>query len=167
MNTELTCSQVSALMSFYMENKLSSALNQHIQRHLDTCPSCAQKYENFQKIIDKYNNVIDDEYEVQFKQYDEFKLNLSAYVDNELESSENIKIKKVVISNQHARQDLEDLYTLRQHLHSAFEKTKSDVKIDLSRQILASRKTKSSFLTKILSLLRTDMRPWMVASSAE
>jgi anti-sigma factor RsiW len=142
-----------------MEDKLSSALNQYIRQHLETCPACAQKYENFQKIMHKYNNVIDQEFEGQFKQYDDFKKNLSAYVDNELDDNENIKIKKMVIVNPIARQDLEDLYALRQLMQSAFEKTKNDIKIDLSKQILADRNIKPSFLTRISSLLNVENHP--------
>lgn len=72
----------------------------------------------------------------QTRQYEEFKANLSAYVDNELNDDENIKIKKITISNPLARQDLEDIYTFKKILHSSFEKTRNDVKEDYSRYIL-------------------------------
>jgi len=69
-------------------------------------------------------------------QYDEFKTNLSAYVDNELTDEENIKVKKYVISNQKARQDLEKLYNLKKVLYNSFDKAKNEVKDDYSKFIL-------------------------------
>jgi anti-sigma factor RsiW len=131
-----------------MENKLSDKLTQYISRHLELCPACAEKYENFKKIMSKYTNVHkeitqNDEFETQFmtKQYEEFKLNLSAYVDNELDERENIKVKKTAITNPLAKQDLKDAYAFKQLLHSAFEKTKNDAKIDLSKFIISQMYT--------------------------
>ncbi len=154
MQPELSCDQVSALMSFYIENRLSGKLVEHIQRHLDGCPECREKFESLQELFgsfasiksglgDKYKEDFEesekDEFETRFltKQYDEFKLNLSAYVDNELDDSQNIKIKKMAISNPLARQDLEDMFTFKKVLHMSFEKTKNDAKTDFSRQVLS------------------------------
>lgn len=156
---ELSCSQVGALMSFYMENKLSAMLKQYIQRHLETCPACAKKYEDFKNIINKYNNVVDDEIEIEFKQYSEFKKNISAYVDNELDVSENVKIKKMIISNPAARQELENIYTLQRLMHSAFDKTRNDIRFDLSKKILTEREIKPSFLKRIAKLNFFENRP--------
>lgn len=66
----------------------------------------------------------------------ELKINLSAYVDNELSDEENIKVKKYIISNPQARQELEDLYKLRKVMQNSFEKTKQETKVDFSKFIL-------------------------------
>ena len=55
------------------------------------------------------------------KQYKDFRSNLSAYVDNELDNQDSIKIKKIAISNPLARQDLENIYTFKRLLHSSFQ----------------------------------------------
>ena len=47
------------------------------------------------------------------KQYADFKANLSAYIDNELDDKENIRIRKITISNPIARKDLEEMYAFK------------------------------------------------------
>ena len=69
-------------------------------------------------------------------QFDEFKLNLSAYIDNELTDEENIKVKKYVISNVKARSELENMYKLKRMLHNSFDKAKNEVRDDYSKYIL-------------------------------
>ena len=44
MQNQLTCDQVSALMSFYLEDKLSAKLSEYVRKHLESCPSCMEKY---------------------------------------------------------------------------------------------------------------------------
>ena len=65
------------------------------------------------------------------------KTNLSAYIDNELNDLDNIKIKKIAISNPLARQDLENIYSFKKFLHSSFEKTKNEMKHDYSKSIIS------------------------------
>lgn len=62
---------------------------------------------------------------------------LSAYIDNELSNDENIKIKKLTIANNNARKELENMYKFQKLIHSAFERTKSDVKKDFSKNVVA------------------------------
>ena len=70
------------------------------------------------------------------EQYKIFKTNLSAYIDNELPSEENIKIKKFTINNQNARKDLEESYHIRKLMHESMKKTENEAKIDFSKNIL-------------------------------
>ncbi len=139
MHNQLTCEQVSALLSFYVEDKLSKKLSEYVKQHLECCPICMEKYIKMQNMINRFmdiqNQEIDNPYAT--KQYEDFKSNLSAYVDNELDDFENIKIKKIAISNPLARQDLENIYTFKKLLHSSFEKTKNDLKTDYSKNIIS------------------------------
>ena len=145
MQQNLSCEQVNALMTFYIEDRLSAKLAEYVQQHLDICPVCREKYNKLINVIKKYSNIknnisIDnDEYfENSFitKQYEEFKSNLSAYIDNELDDMENIKIKKITISNPLARNDLEEMYTFKKILHSSFDKTRNEFKNDFSKNII-------------------------------
>ena len=61
---------------------------------------------------------------------------MSAYVDNELNLRENIKMKKLTISNPNARKELENMYKFQKALGNAYSKTKNDFKFDYSRDIL-------------------------------
>ncbi len=145
MQYQLTCEQVGALMAFYIEDKLSEKLSKYVEQHLEVCPACREKYETMKKIIKKYAAIqrnINKEQNAEnqsiyiTKQYEEFKSNLSAYIDNELDDDENIKIKKITISNPLARKDLEEMYTFKRLLHNSFEKTKNDSKEDYTKCIM-------------------------------
>ena len=135
MHKELSCSQIKAILNFYVEGSLNKVLQKLVKRHLETCPECMA---DFMCLIEEYNKNIPEEpvYELYAsKQYDDFKKNLSAYIDNELDDNENIKIKKFAISNPVARRDLEEILSFKKILHSSFEKTKNDMKADYSRVI--------------------------------
>lgn len=139
MQNQLTCEQVSALMSFYLENKLSSKLSEYVKQHIENCPVCMEKYIQMKNMLNKFIDIQAEELENPYitKQYEDFKSNLSAYIDNELNDLDNIKIKKTVISNPLARQDLENIYTFKKLLHSSFEKTKNEFKNDYSKSIMS------------------------------
>ena len=134
MNNELTCNQVIALISFYLENKLNPRLKQHIENHLQICQKCKSFYMNYsiktkQK---KQNSIIPTE----DKQYINFKNNLSAYIDNELDAKESLRIKKMVISNPSAREKMENMYHLKKMMHDSYEKIKNEMKRDYTRSTL-------------------------------
>lgn len=139
MQNELTCNQVIALMSFYVEDKLNSRLKEYVDEHLRKCPKCREVYMQSKKIMNHIiglagSSVEDNQYMT--KQYEDFKHNLSAYIDNELDEHESIRIKKIAISNPLARKDLEDMYTFKRLLHNSFDKTKNDWKSDYSKIII-------------------------------
>lgn len=138
MEYRLSCEQVTALLTFYAEDKLSAKLSGYVKEHLDNCPECREKYIQLQNLLKKFNEIQNVEIENPYatKQYEDFRLNLSAYVDNELDNLENIKIKKIAISNPLARQDLEDIYTYKRLMHSSFEKTKNELKTDYSKSVV-------------------------------
>lgn len=142
MTVNLTCTQVGALLSFYIDDKLSSQLKQFVEAHLEVCPTCAAKLEALRIMVrslkEGHQKVSDMKAETNqsLSQSDEFQTSLSAYVDNELNDEENLKVKKYVISNPKVRKDLENLYTLKKVMHNSFEKSKNEVKDDFSKYIL-------------------------------
>jgi len=144
MTANLTCTQVSALLSFYIDDKLSTQLKQFVEAHLDACPTCRTKFETLQSMVTSLREVHgkladikqDSEGAYENPQFDEFKINLSAYVDNELNDADNIKIKKYIVSNPKARQELENMYNMKKVLHNSFEKAKNEAKDDYSKFIL-------------------------------
>ncbi len=137
-NHQLSCEQVNALLNFYVEEKLSTKLSGYIEEHLKNCPECMAKYLQMKNMLNKFIDIQNEEIENPYatKQYEDFKLNLSAYIDNELNDFDNIKIKKIAISNPLARQDLENIYTFKKMILSSYEKTKNDFKNDFSKNVL-------------------------------
>ena len=86
MQHQLSCEQVTALLTFFAEEKLSNKLAQYVREHLENCPECMEKYKQLKKILNRYIEIQSETEEsvYQTKQYEDFKSNLSAYVDNEL-----------------------------------------------------------------------------------
>lgn len=138
MQHQLSCEQVTALLTFYAEGTLSNKLAKYVEEHLKNCPECLDKLTKLKNFASKYSGVELPEPENNYNtaQYADFKSNLSAYIDNELDFEDNIKIKKIVISNPLARQDLENTYSFKRMLHGAFERTKNDIKTDYSKAIV-------------------------------
>ena len=134
---ELNCNQVLALLTFFIENRLNQKLMQSVEYHLNICQNCREKYLNLRKIFSNYQDIknkiteSDDTPEPSYKdkQYTDFKENLSAYIDNELDDNENLRIRKIAIANTAARKDLEDVLSIRELMQDSFIKTKFHIKI--------------------------------------
>lgn len=143
MQHNLNCNQVVTLLTFYIENKLDINLSKCVREHLETCPHCKGKYIKLRKILENYSEIktkiTQDETDIEHynnPQYQKFKDNLSAYIDHELSDNDNIKIKKIAISNPLARKDLEEFYAFKQLLNSSFNRTKNDLKQDFSKKTI-------------------------------
>lgn len=149
MNKDLTCHQVSALINFYIEGKLNPRLREYIDLHIAKCPACKKKIEELKKILAKYNYSAQNN--SQPKETSsltaEARNKLSAYIDNELNSNENIKIKKMAISNPTARKELETMYKFKKIIHTAYEKTKNDSKFDYSKNVISKIQDTGEYTT--------------------
>ncbi len=148
MNKDLTCNQVSALINFYIEGKLNPRLREYVDIHLSKCPVCRKKFEDLQKILKTFK-VIKNQKTISTSDAikPEYIRNLSAYIDNELNSNENIKIKKMTISNPTIRKELENMYKFKKIIHSAYEKTKNDTKYDYSKNIMSNIQDNPEYTT--------------------
>ena len=73
--------------------------------------------------------------------------NLSAYIDNELDNAQNIKIKKLTMVNPLMRKELENMYKFRKILFNAFERTKYRLKKDYSKNIVAKISNEDYYTT--------------------
>jgi hypothetical protein len=135
MKKSLTCNQVFALINFYLEDKLTPILKNAVENHLSQCPSCKNKISELKKILNQFEvkTPVMAKVDPQVEHVD----SLSAYMDNELNNSDNIKIKKMMIANSNLRQELETMYKFKKLLHSAFNKTKNEMKTDYSKEVLS------------------------------
>lgn len=146
MNKELTCNQISALINFYLNGRLNPRLKQDFDKHLAKCTECRKKVEELQKIMSKFKASKTEHPPKEVMEMD-FINNLSAYVDNELNANQNIKVKKMTISNPNARKELETMYKYKKILHSAYEKTKNNSKFDYSKTIVSKIQEPQDYTT--------------------
>ena len=142
---EITCLQMDVLISFYIDGELSESLKTRVEEHLRQCPVCRAKLNIIDSLFgDVKKKLCPEEKEVfstnthSSKQYQFFKKNLSAYVDNELPEEENVKIRKYTIGNKKARKELEDTYKIRKILKDSFRKTKTESKPDFIKKVMKS-----------------------------
>jgi hypothetical protein len=147
MNKELTCQQVSALINFYIEDKLNPRLKEYVNAHIKKCKICKKKIEDLRKILTKYEKKDSQQIESAKSLPEDSLHRLSAYIDNELNSNENIKIKKLTISNPMARKELETMYKFRKIIHNAYEKTKTDNHFDYAKNILSNIQDTKDYTT--------------------
>lgn len=143
MDTNLTCSQVIALLTFYVQGKTNYQVTNFIQAHLAKCESCRNKYEMMSKVfkdLAQGKEIIDEmeltktPSQVQFD--NSFKEKMSAYIDSELDDEENLRFKKFAIANPPIRSELEEMYKMKNALNNSFEKTKNNLKEDFSKDIV-------------------------------
>ncbi|MBO7672269.1 zf-HC2 domain-containing protein [bacterium] len=150
MNEKISCKQVKAILPFYIKGTVNPFISDLIEEHLEECESCKKLY---LKLLDEYNkNYIPDISDIEINissarpeldeniystnEYQSFKKKLSAYFDSELGDKEQIKMKKITISNPLARRDFENMFRCKQLLHSSFEKTKNSFNNDFSKNII-------------------------------
>lgn len=116
---------------------MTAKLKECVDIHLENCPKCKKKVEELLEIYEKYQQKTVNTSNKQQSLSNNFVNNLSAYVDNELNIHENVKIKKLAISNPLARQELESMYKFKKMLQMSFEKTKNETKYDCAKNIIA------------------------------
>ena len=132
MDKELTCNQVIALMKYYTQGKLNTKLTEYVRHHISKCRKCKLKIDNMNVNALKHTVEKNNIYPINT----ELKNTLSAYIDNELDNSDSIRVKKQTISNLSTRKELETMYRFKQLLQSAYEKTKENTKFDCSKNIM-------------------------------
>ena len=141
---EITCLQMDVLISFYLDGELSEALKEKVEEHLKECPTCRAKLNIISSLFTDVKKDLKDKKEEEVystnthssHQYQFFKKNLSAYIDNELPEEDNVKIRKFAIGNKNARKELEDAYQIRKLMKNSFRKTKTESKPDFIKKIM-------------------------------
>lgn len=143
MENNLACSQVLALLSYYIGGKTNYQVTNFIQSHLCKCKSCRKKYEVMAKVFYDLNSAkseidkINPPKTMPISSYGEsFKEKMSAYIDSELPDEEILRFKKFAIANPPVRSELEVMYKVKNALKNSFEKTKNDFKEDFSKDII-------------------------------
>ena len=115
MSKNLTCNQVMALLEFYISGELNPKLKEYIDAHLSDCSKCRSKVRELKKVLKKFNIRENKEkkYSVNSEINTIFMSDLSAYMDKELDAKDNIKVKKVTVSNPDIRFLRKSLYSSR------------------------------------------------------
>ena len=145
---KINCNQFEGLITFYLNNELSDKLRLAFEEHLHNCPSCHIRFNMLSSIIkdlkDAYKQVtnenndslpesINNEDDTNIKNSE-----LSAYIDNELNDENCIKVRKNIIAKPTLRKKLENMYKLRKIITNSFEDYKNKTRVDYSKDIIKS-----------------------------
>ena len=143
MTRDLTCSQVIALLTYYIQGKTNYQVTNFIESHLKKCPSCREKFETLQKVLNDLNaekrkiDNIEPQKVVPISSYGtNFIEKMSAYLDNELSDEDTVRFKQFAIANPPVRKELETMYKLKNAINLSFEKTKGTFKEDFTKDII-------------------------------
>ena len=107
MTEDITCKKVSALLSQYIDNKVTPQERAFIEEHIAMCPDCYKKFIYLRNLInslkDSYKKVMEMALTRQkrtafsIREYEKFKMNLSPYIDNELDGEEGYELSLIHI----------------------------------------------------------------------
>ncbi len=127
---KINCEQFELLMNYYLNNELSTTIKSEFEKHMLECESCQKKFYTFKRIItelrdsyNKFSNYKKTHKKTYSQEQQSLNSNISAYIDNELDLKENIKIKKMIISKPDIRKKIEQMYQLKLLLKNSFLKT--------------------------------------------
>ena len=158
MPEDLLCKKVSSLLSQYIDNKVTRQEKEFIEEHLAMCPDCYKKFIYLKNLInslkDSYKKVMNMALQKQRKatfsirDHENFRTNLSPYLDNELPTGESFTFRKYLVKSKMAQRELRQAYSLQKKLHNSFESTKNQLKIDFSKLILSEVKEHKKFIYK-------------------
>jgi len=163
---EINCFQFEMLMNFYLDNELSNKIKKAFEAHLENCKQCREKFTMFKKIINDLRNTYSEissssknnstSNRISQTKQDEINDYISAYVDNELDINENIKIKKMIINKSDIKEKVERMYSLKTLLQDNFQKStpKQDYSKNLMKQFSKKDKPQNNdYLLATLSFI--------------
>lgn len=67
---------------------------------------------------------------------------MSAYLDNELSDEESLRFRRYAIANPLVREELEGMFKVKNAMNTSFERTKSDLKEDFTKNVMDEVKMK-------------------------
>lgn len=146
MENYLTCQKATSLLSIYIDGKLSGELKEKLELHLMKCPACFEKYKQMKNILESlkisYENMIREFDEIEttrifnIREYEKFKNNISAYLDNELSSEESLDFRKFLFKSKAAREELDSYYDLKNSIKECFQEQMNNIHINASKNII-------------------------------
>lgn len=152
MENYLTCKKATSLLSIYIDGKLSGELKEKLELHLMKCPTCFEKYKQMKNILENlkisYEKMIREFDEIEstrifnIREYEKFKNNISAYLDNELSPEESLDFRKFIFKSKAAREELDLYYDVQNSMREAFQEQMSNIHINMSRGIINRLKKK-------------------------
>lgn len=134
------------MISLYIDDKLNEEHKAFVEEHFLKCPSCFEKYKQMKNIIENlklsYEKILKEVENVEtvnlfnIREYEKFHNNISAYIDNELTYEESVEFRKYLLKSKSARNDLRNIYKLKNAMQDSIVETINDFNVDFSKKIV-------------------------------
>ena len=140
---KMACNQVTALLSYYIDGKVSAQITYFIEQHLKRCKTCRTRYEVLLKAVTDIRDVKTQIENLEFNKCVPVSANsitfnekMSAYLDNELTDEESLRFRRYAIANPPVRNELEEMFKVKNAMNTSFEHTKNDFKEDFTKNVM-------------------------------
>ena len=160
MENKAICRRVSAMLSLFIDNKVSYQERVFIEEHISDCKECYKKYLYLKSLIKdlkaSYRHILEltkkkqEQKMFSIRAHERFLEALYPYVDNELTVSEEQEFRSYVSSSKNAQRELKNVYSLQKELKSSFDKTKKSFHNDLSAIVVSSVRDKHNSFCNLL-----------------
>ena len=138
------CQDILNLLPLYIEGKTSEETSFSIEKHLNDCDDCFNKYlalkEVSQRIKAAFASVSQNNFSNE-KVF--FKDNLSAFVDNELDKEDYYDFNQQTANNIDNRKELESMLLFEEKFQQSLEQNKKTLNKDLSKDVVNEIKKNS------------------------
>lgn len=138
------CQDILNLLPLYIEGKTSEETSYSIEKHLNDCDDCFNKYlalkEVSQRIKAAFASVSQNNFSNE-KVF--FKDNLSAFVDNELDKEDYYDFNQQTANNIDNRKELESMLLFEEKFQQSLEQNKITLNKDLSKDVVNEIKKNS------------------------
>lgn len=140
------CKKVVALLSLYIEDKLSLEEKIFIENHFEACSDCYKKYLEMKEIMVnlhfEYKKLLSEFEKIEnnktfnIREYETFYTNISPYIDDELSYDDCVKFRKYLLKSKSARGELASAYSLKNNIKKSFSSFKENTNINFSKKII-------------------------------
>ena len=105
------CQNFEKMLPLMIKSKLNLKDYIFFKQHLNKCENCKKKYEFIKRIFEDFKNIDSSKssnmtipfFKYSINEYKKTEDDISAYIDNELGAKENLKVKKMLIGNNHIK----------------------------------------------------------------
>lgn len=146
MDNKTICRKISAMLSLYIDNRVTYQERAFIEEHLSNCKECYKKYIYLKSLVkdlkDSYRHILDLTRKKQqqkvfsIREHEKFLEALYPYVDNELEASECMEFRQYLVKSPNAQRQLKNVYVLQKELRNTFDKTQKSFNKDLTKTVI-------------------------------
>lgn len=160
MENKAICRRVSAMLSLFIDNKVTYQERAFIEEHISNCKDCYKKYLYLKSLIkdlkDSYKHILEltqkkqEQKMFSIRAHERFLEALYPYVDNELSTVENQEFRDYLTNSKNAQRQLKNVYSLQRELKSSFDKTRKSFQKDLSSLVINSLKNRKSIAQNLL-----------------